>query len=72
VKIAQVTKDAETGAVTGETILIDENYKSTSGINGITADAVAAAPAVKKVVENGQVVIIKGGKKFNVAGAQLK
>ena len=45
---------------------------ATTGINGITADAVAAAPAVKKVVENGQVVIVKGGKKFNVAGAQLK
>ena len=43
----------------------------TAGINGIAADA-KAAPAVKKVVENGQVVIIKGGKKFNVAGAQLK
>lgn len=43
----------------------------TSGINGVVANTVAA-PAVKKVIENGQVVIVKGDKKFNLAGAQLK
>lgn len=34
--------------------------------------AAVAAPAVKKYVENGKVVIVKDGKKFNIAGAQLK
>ena len=42
-----------------------------TGIKAIEAVAVAA-PVVKKYVENGQIVIEKAGKKFNVAGAQLK
>lgn len=42
-----------------------------TGIKGVEAEA-TAAPAVKKYVENGQVVIEKAGKKFTVAGAQLK
>jgi hypothetical protein len=44
---------------------------STAGINGVVADKAEAA-SVKKFVENGKVVIVKAGKKFNVAGAQLK
>ena len=43
----------------------------TAGINGVVADKAEAA-SVKKYVENGKVVIVKAGKKFNVAGAQLK
>ena len=43
----------------------------TAGINGVVADKAEAA-SVKKFVENGKVVIVKGDKKFNVAGAQLK
>lgn len=42
-----------------------------AGVNSINAEA-TAAPAVKKYVENGQVIIEKAGKKFTVAGAQLK
>ena len=42
-----------------------------TGIASVEAAAVAA-PAVKKYVENGKVVIVKAGKKFNIAGAQLK
>ena len=36
------------------------------------APAATAAPAVKKYLENGQIVIEKAGKKFTAAGAQLK
>jgi hypothetical protein len=43
----------------------------TAGINGVVADKAETA-SVKKYVENGKVVIVKAGKKFNVAGAQLK
>lgn len=43
----------------------------TAGINGVVADKAEAA-SVKKFVENGKVVIVKDGKKFNIAGAQLK
>ena len=42
-----------------------------TAINGVVA-ADTAAPAVKKYVENGQIVIKKAGKKFTAAGAQLK
>ncbi len=42
-----------------------------TGISSVTTTA-TAAPAVKKYVENGKVVIVKDGKKFNIAGAQLK
>ena len=54
----------------GTTVLLDDTTKPT-GIKAINAEA-TAAPAVKKYVENGQVVIEKAGKKFTVAGAQLK
>ena len=42
-----------------------------TAISSVTTTA-TAAPAVKKYVENGKVVIVKDGKKFNIAGAQLK
>lgn len=42
-----------------------------TGINTV-ATAAAQAGAVKKYVEGKQIVIEKGGKKFNVAGAQIK
>ncbi|MBQ6681639.1 MAG: hypothetical protein IJM78_05365 [Prevotella sp.] len=43
---------------------------SPTAISSVTTTATAAA--VKKYVENGKVVIVKDGKKFNIAGAQLK
>lgn len=44
------------------------NVKETTGV-----ESVVAAPATKaaKVIENGKIVIMKGGKKFNVAGQAL-
>ena len=42
-----------------------------TAISSVTTTA-TAAPAVMKYVENGKVVIVKDGKKFNIAGAQLK
>lgn len=42
-----------------------------TGINTVAADA-AQTGAVKKYVEGKQVVIIKNGKKYNVAGALIK
>ncbi len=43
-----------------------------TAIASVEAAATIAAPTVKKYVENGQIVIVKGGKKFNVAGAQIQ
>lgn len=40
-----------------------------AGISNVT---VADTAKVKKVVENGQIVIVKGNNKYNVAGAQIK
>ena len=42
-----------------------------SGIADVTTATQNAAKAVKKI-ENGQIVIVKNGKKFTVAGAQIK
>lgn len=44
------------------------NIKETTGV-----ESVVAAPATKaaKVIENGKIVIMKGGKKFNVAGQEM-
>lgn len=42
-----------------------------TAISSVTTTA-TVAPAVMKYVENGKVVIVKDGKKFNIAGAQLK
>ena len=48
-------------------------YKSTatSGISDVISSENAAAKAVKKI-ENGQIVIVKGGKKYNAVGVQVK
>ncbi len=48
-------------------------YKSTatSGISDVISSENAVAKAVKKI-ENGQIIIVKDGKKYNVAGAQVK
>ena len=42
-----------------------------TGIQNVEAANPTAAKAVKKI-ENGQIVIVKNGKKYNVAGAQIK
>lgn len=44
---------------------------ATSGITNVDTEAAEATKAVKKI-ENGQIVIVKGGKKYTVAGAQIK
>lgn len=40
--------------------------------DGISNVTVADTAKVKKVVENGQIVIVKGNNKYNAAGAQIK
>lgn len=42
-----------------------------SGITDVEKEAAEASKAVKKI-ENGKIVIVKGGKKYTVAGAQIK
>ena len=42
-----------------------------SSVQGVKA-ADEAAQAVKKVVKNGQIIIVKGGAEYNAAGAQVK
>lgn len=44
---------------------------ATSGITNVDTEAAEATKAVKKI-ENGQIVIVKGGKKYTIAGAQIK
>ena len=68
---AQGSKVTIDGFVFSDTKLKSSVVTETAGINGVVADKAEAA-SVKKFVENGQVVIVKAGKKFNVAGAQLK
>ena len=68
---AQGSKVTIDGFVFSETQLDASVVTETAGINGVVADKAEAA-SVKKFVENGKVVIVKAGKKFNVAGAQLK
>ena len=50
---------------------VTDPIPAATGIKGVEA-AATAAPAVKKYLENGQIVIEKAGKKFTAAGAQLK
>ena len=68
---AQGSKVTIDGFVFSETKLDVKVNEVSAGINGVEATA-TAAPAVKKYVENGQIVIEKAGKKFTAAGAQLK
>lgn len=42
-----------------------------SGITDVEKEAAEASKAIKKI-ENGKIVIVKGGKKYTVAGAQIK
>ena len=44
---------------------------TTSGITDVETETAEASKAVKKI-ENGKIVIVKGGKKYTVAGAQIK
>lgn len=60
-------RDGNTGA---NVTLIKVTRPVPTAISSVTTTATAAA--VKKYVENGKVVIVKDGKKFNIAGAQLK
>ena len=56
-------------------VLADRPVEDTTptGINNANAEADAAkANVVKKYVDGKQVVIVKNGKKYNVAGAQIK
>lgn len=66
------TADASIKLPSGDALqLLAGGTPVAAAINGVEADVVAA-PAVKKYVENGQIVIEKAGKKFTAAGAQLK
>lgn len=58
-------------AIAINTDLPAEQSGDTTGINTVATDATKAA-SVKKYVDGKQVVIEKNGKKFNVAGAQIK
>ncbi len=69
--------------IAGQTIIYNINvtladkaitpYSPATGINNANAEADAAkANVVKKYVDGKQVVIEKNGKKYNVAGAQIK
>ncbi|MBR6087793.1 MAG: hypothetical protein IKP84_07925 [Prevotella sp.] len=52
----------------------DAQYDPTAGgssVQGVKA-ADEAAPAVKKIVKNGQVILVNGDAQFNAAGAQVK
>jgi len=52
----------------------DAQYDPTAGgssVKGVKA-ADEAAPAVKKIVKNGQVILVNGDAQFNAAGAQVK
>lgn len=62
------TRYTGTGHIFLSSIVIDPTAVA-AGINDIEADK---AVKVKKVIENGQVVIVKGNNKYNAAGAQIK
>lgn len=62
------TRYTGTGHIFLSSIVIDPTAVA-AGINDIEADK---AVKVKKVIENGQIVIVKGNQKYNVAGAQIK
>jgi hypothetical protein len=52
----------------------DAQYDPTAGgssVQGVKA-ADEAAPAMKKVFQNGQVILVNGDAQFNAAGAQVK
>ena len=47
-------------------------YKHVAGVADAIEDVEAAAPVNGKFIENGKVVIIKNGKKFNMAGVAIQ
>lgn len=62
------TRYTGTGHIYLSSIVINPTAVA-AGINDIEADK---AVKVKKVIENGQIVIVKGNNKYNAAGAQIK
>lgn len=52
----------------GEITVVYSNVKETTGVQSVS---VAPAAKAAKVIENGKIVIMKGGKKFNVAGQEM-
>lgn len=64
----KMTRYTGTGNIFLSSIVI-EPAGSNTGINDIEANSTVK---VKKVIENGKVVIVKGNNKYNVAGAQVK
>lgn len=66
--VHKFTRYTGTGHIFLSSIVIDPTAVA-AGINDIEADK---AVNVKKVIENGQIVIVKGNNKYNVAGAQIK
>ena len=64
----KITRYTGTGNIFLSSIVIEPAGTNT-GINDIEADSTVK---VKKVIENGQIVIVKGNNKYNVAGAQIK
>ena len=50
----------------------DTIVKTGHGINENESDQEDTDPSVQKVIENGQVIIIKDGKRYNVSGQRLK
>ncbi|MBQ2299264.1 MAG: hypothetical protein II278_07810, partial [Bacteroidaceae bacterium] len=47
-------------------------YKHVAGVVDAIEDVEAAAPVNGKFIENGKIVIIKNGKKFNMAGVAIQ
>lgn len=64
----KITRYTGTGNIFLSSIVIEPAGTNT-GINDIEANSTVK---VKKVIENGQIVIVKGNNKYNVAGAQIK
>ena len=64
----KITRYTGTGNIFLSSIVIEPAGTNT-GINDIEATSTVK---VKKVIENGQIVIVKGNNKYNVAGAQIK
>lgn len=64
----KMTRNTRTSNIFLSSIVIEPAGTDT-GINDIEANSTVK---VKKVIENGQIVIVKGNNKYNAAGAQIK
>ena len=64
----KMTRNTRTSNIFLSSIVIEPAGTDT-GINDIEANSTVK---VKKVIENGKVVIVKGNNKYNAAGAQIK